>query len=178
MRKLLFKGIFRRPFTEPPPASNDAAVKELATKLDRAARRRLGRSLAIREVDAGSCNGCELEIHALNNAFYDLERFGIRFVASPRHADVLLVTGPVTKNMREALARTYQATPDPKWVVAVGDCARDGGCFVGSYAVVGGVSDVVPVALHIPGCPPSPTEILRGLLALLEQESDRQSHER
>ena len=107
--------------------------------LDRAARRRLGRSLSIREVDAGSCNGCELEIHALNNAFYDLERFGLRFVASPRHADVLLVTGPVTKNMREALRRTYDATPDPKWVVAVGDCARDGGIFAGSYAVVGGV---------------------------------------
>ena len=97
--------------------------------LDRAARRRLGRSLSIREVDAGSCNGCELEIHALNNAFYDLERFGLRFVASPRHADVLMVTGPVTKNMREALERTYAATPEPKWVVAVGDCAVDGGCF-------------------------------------------------
>ena len=105
----------------------------------RAARRRLGRSLSIREVDAGSCNGCELEIHALNNAFYDLERFGLRFVASPRHADVLLVTGPVTKNMREALERTYDATPEPKWVVAVGDCAADGGIFAGSYAVVGGV---------------------------------------
>ena len=113
---------------------------ELAGSLDRAARRRLGRSLAIREVDAGSCNGCELEIHALNNAFYDLERFGLRFVASPRHADVLLVTGPVTKNMREALERTYAATPAPKWVVAVGDCALDGGVFAGSYAVVGGVS--------------------------------------
>ena len=104
-------------------------------RLERAARRRLGRCLSIREVDAGSCNGCELEIHALNNAFYDLERFGLRFVASPRHADVLLVTGPVTKNMREALERTYAATPDPKWVVAVGDCALDGGIFAGSYAV-------------------------------------------
>ena len=104
-------------------------------RLERAARQRLGRSLSIREVDAGSCNGCELEIHALNNAFYDLERFGLRFVASPRHADVLLVTGPVTKNMREALERTYNATPDPKWVVAVGDCAVDGGIFAGSYAV-------------------------------------------
>jgi len=146
-------------------------VNELARSLDRVARRRLGRSLAIREVDAGSCNGCELEIHALNSPFYDLERYGIRFVASPRHADVLLVTGPVTKNMREALERTYLATPSPKWVVALGDCARDGGCFAGSYAVVGGVSEVVPVALHIPGCPPSPTEILQGLLALLEKES-------
>jgi Ni,Fe-hydrogenase III small subunit len=171
MRKLLFQSMFRPPLTEPAPALSDAAVDELAANLDRAARRRLGRSLAIREVDAGSCNACELEIHALNNPFYDLERFGIRFVASPRHADVLLVTGPVTKNMHEALERTYQATPDPKWVVALGDCARDGGCFKGSYAVVGGVSEVVPVDLHIPGCPPSPTKILQGLLALLEQES-------
>jgi Ni,Fe-hydrogenase III small subunit len=171
MRKLLFQGLFRRPLTEPPPCSSEAAVNELARSLDRVAQRRLGRSLAIREVDAGSCNGCELEIHALNSPFYDLERYGIRFVASPRHADVLLVTGPVTKNMREALERTYLATPSPKWVVALGDCARDGGCFAGSYAVVGGVSEVVPVALHIPGCPPSPTEILQGLLALLEKES-------
>ena len=130
-----------------------------------------GRSLSIREVDAGSCNGCELEIHALNNAFYDLERFGLRFVASPRHADVLLVTGPVTANMREALERTYAATPDPKWVVAVGDCGRDGGVFAGSRACVGGVSAVVPVDLHIPGCPPSPVVLLRGLLALLENVS-------
>jgi Ni,Fe-hydrogenase III small subunit len=119
-------------------------------------------------VDAGSCNGCELEIHALSNAFYDLERFGLRFVASPRHADVLLVTGPVTKNMRGALERTYRAMPDPKWVVAVGDCARDGGVFSGSYAVVRGVSRVVPVDLHIAGCPPSPNQLLEGLLALLE----------
>jgi Ni,Fe-hydrogenase III small subunit len=107
-------------------------------------------------------------MHALSNAFYDIERFGIRFVASPRHADVLLVTGPVTKNMREALKRTYDATPNPKWVVALGGCASDGGCFAGSYAVVGGVSAVIPVDLHIPGCPPSPADILRGLLALLD----------
>ena len=158
----------RRPLTEPPPAKDEAALAELAARVDRAARRRLGRSLSIREVDAGSCNGCELEIHALNNAFYDLERFGLRFVASPRHADVLMVTGPVTKNMREALERTYNATPDPKWVVAVGDCARDGGIFSGSYAVVGGVSAVVPVDLHIRGCPPRPEELLKGLLALLD----------
>jgi Ni,Fe-hydrogenase III small subunit len=143
-------------------------LAELAASVDRAARRRLGRSLSIREVDAGSCNGCELEIHALNNAFYDLERFGLRFVASPRHADVLLVTGPVTKNMREALERTYNATPDPKWVVAIGDCAADGGIFAGSSAVTGGVSNVVPVDLHIRGCPPSPVKLLEGLLALLE----------
>jgi Ni,Fe-hydrogenase III small subunit len=155
--------------TERPPDRDEDAVAELAARVDRAARRRLGRSLSIREVDAGSCNGCELEINALNNAFYDLERYGIRFVASPRHADVLLVTGPVTKNMREGLERTYTATPDPKWVVAVGDCAVDGGLFAKSYAVVGGVSDVVPVDLHIPGCPPDPTRLLAGLLALLER---------
>jgi Ni,Fe-hydrogenase III small subunit len=167
MRRTLLESLVRKPLTEAPPAPDDAALKELADSLDRAARRRLGHSLAIREVDAGSCNGCELEIHALNNAFYDLERFGLRFVASPRHADVLMVTGPVTKNMREALERTYNATPDPKWVVAVGDCALDGGVFAGSYAVVGGVSAVVPVDLHIRGCPPSPTAILRGLIALV-----------
>jgi Ni,Fe-hydrogenase III small subunit len=168
MRKLLLESLIRPPLTEPAPKPADAAMAELAASLDRAARRRLGRSLSIREVDAGSCNGCELEIHALNNAFYDLERFGIRFVASPRHADVLLVTGPVTANMRQALERTYAATPDPKWVVAVGDCAFDGGLFADSYAVVGGVGKVVPVDLHIRGCPPSPTELLKGLLALLE----------
>jgi Ni,Fe-hydrogenase III small subunit len=168
MRKLLFESLFQSALTEAPPAPDDAALAELAGSLDRAARRRLGRSLSIREVDAGSCNGCELEIHALNNAFYDLERFGLRFVASPRHADVLMVTGPVTKNMRQALERTYAATPDPKWVVAVGDCALDGGLFAGGYAVVGGVSEVVPVDLHIRGCPPSPTALLRGLLALIE----------
>ena len=168
MRRILFENLLRRPLTEPPPEKDEAALAELAARVDRAARRRLGRSLSIREVDAGSCNGCELEIHALNNAFYDLERFGLRFVASPRHADVLMVTGPVTKNMREALERTYNATPDPKWVVAVGDCARDGGIFSGSYAVVGGVSAVVPVDLHIRGCPPRPEELLKGLLALLD----------
>jgi len=169
MRRLFLDGLFRGPLTEPPPGPDDASIAELARAVQQTARRRLGHSLSIREVDAGSCNGCEMEIHAVNNVFYDLERFGIRFVASPRHADVLLVTGPVTKNMREALERTYNATPNPKWVVAVGDCARDGGCFAGSYAVVGGVSEVVPVDLHIPGCPPSPTALLKGLLALLAQ---------
>ncbi len=168
MRRILFESLVVRPLTESRPAKDDTALAELAGRLDRAARRRLGRSLSIREVDAGSCNGCELEIHALNNAFYDLERFGLRFVASPRHADVLLVTGPVTKNMREALRRTYDATPDPKWVVAVGDCAVDGGIFSGSYAVVGAVENVVPVDLHIRGCPPRPSQLLAGLLALLE----------
>ncbi len=167
MRKILIRSAFQRPLTEPPPHSDGAALAELAGRVDQAARRRLGRSLAIREVDAGSCNGCELEIHALNNAFYDVERFGIRFVASPRHADVLLVTGPVTRNMQEALARTYTATPSPKWVVAVGGCAFDGGIFAGSYAVAGGVSAVVPVDLHIRGCPPTPMQLLSGILALL-----------
>src|SRR5947199_10237699 len=160
MRRILFESFVRRPLTEAPPAA--AAVAELAATVDRAARRRLGRSLSIREVDAGSCNGCELEIHALSNAFYDLERFGLRFVASPRHADVLLVTGPLTKNMREALDRTYNAMPDPKWVVAVGDCAAHGGGFSGSYAVVGDVNTVVPVDLYIPGCPPRLVELLKG----------------
>src|SRR6478735_807681 len=168
MRRALLEGLMHRPLTELPPAADEAALAELAADVDRTARARLGRSLSIREVDAGSCNACELEIHALNNAFYDLERLGLRFVASPRHADVLLVTGPVTKNMAEALARTYAATPSPKWVVAVGRCAIDGGIFADSYAVAGGVSNVVPVDLHIHGCPPSPTELLRGLIALLE----------
>ena len=168
MRKTLLESLTRGSLTEPAPAPDDSALAELAAKVDRAAQARLGRSLAIREVDAGSCNGCELEIHALSNAFYDIERFGLRFVASPRHADVLLVTGPVTKNMREALERTYNATPDPKWVVAVGACAVDGGIFRDSYACVGGVSETVPVDLHIRGCPPSPTDLLKGLLALLE----------
>jgi len=169
LRKHLYEGMIHPPLTEKAPLAGDAALAELAAALDRAARRRLGRSLSIRQVDAGSCNGCELEIHALSNAFYDLERFGLRFVASPRHADVLLVTGPVTRNMRQALERTYAATPDPKWVVAAGDCARDGGIFAGSYAVLGGVAKVVPVDLHIKGCPPSPTRLLEGLLALIEK---------
>src|SRR5271154_2261633 len=168
MWNLIARTLIHRPLTEAAPAPSEAGLAELTAKVATVARTRLGRSLAIREVDAGSCNGCELEIHALNNPFYDLERFGLRFVASPRHADVLLVTGPVTHNMREALQRTYAATPDPKWVVAVGDCAFDGGLFAGSYGVVGGVSAVVPVDLHIRGCPPTPTKLLQGLLALLE----------
>lgn len=168
MRRMLFKSLIHGPLTEAAPAADDAALVELAARVKEAARLRLGRTLSIREVDAGSCNACELEIHALNNIVYDLERFGLRFVASPRHADVLLVTGPVTTSMREALERTYQATPAPKWVVAVGDCARDGGVFSGSNACVGGVSAVLPVDLHIRGCPPSPITLLKGLLALLE----------
>src|SRR5579871_4464514 len=168
MRKTLLQSLTHGPLTEAPPAPDEAALAELARNMEKAAQARLGRSLSIREIDAGSCNACELEIHALSNAFYDLERFGLRFVASPRHADVLLVTGPVTKNMREALERTYAATPDPKWVVAVGDCALDGGLFAGSYAIVGGVGAVIPVDMVIRGCPPSPTKLLQGLLALVE----------
>jgi Ni,Fe-hydrogenase III small subunit len=171
MGKFLLQNLWRLPLTEPAPMPSSAALAELGAKVDQIARQRLGRSLAIRQVDAGSCNGCELEIHALNNPFYDLERFGFHFVAAPRHADVLLVTGPVTANMREALERTYVATPDPKWVVAVGDCGRDGGIFAGSYACVGGVAAVIPVDLHIPGCPPSPYQLLEGLLALLQIQS-------
>jgi Ni,Fe-hydrogenase III small subunit len=173
MRRTLWDSLVRKPVTIDAPPASDAALAELASKVDEAARRRLGRSLSIREVDAGSCNGCELEIHALNNAVYDLERFGIRFVASPRHADVQLVTGPITANMREALERTYAATPGPKWVVAVGDCARDGGLFAGSYACVGAAASVVPVDLHIAGCPPTPLALLEGLLALLETAARR-----
>ncbi|HWX57295.1 NADH-quinone oxidoreductase subunit B family protein [Bradyrhizobium sp.] len=168
MRKTLIESLTHGPLTEPAPKPDEAAVAELAQNVNRAAHARLGRSLSIRHVDAGSCNGCELEIHALSNAFYDLERFGLRFVASPRHADVLTVTGPVTKNMREALERTYAATPEPKWVVAIGDCALNGGVFAESYSIVGGVSQVIRVDLHIPGCPPSPLNILKGLLALLQ----------
>ena len=170
MRKLVIEKLLQNPVTEAAPSIEQGALAELAARLDERARARLGRSLSIREVDAGSCNGCELEIHALANPFYDLERFGLRFVASPRHADVLMVTGPVTRNMREGLERTYTATPDPKWVVAVGDCAADGGIFAGSYAVTGGVSKVVPVDLHIRGCPPDPVALLKGLLALIEPE--------
>jgi len=168
MWNIIGRSLAARPLPIAAPPLDETQLAELAQRVDQAARVRLGRSLAIREVDAGSCNACELEIHALNNAFYDLERFGLRFVASPRHADVLLVTGPVTANMREALERAYAATPEPKWVVAVGDCAVNGGLFAGSYAVVGGVSRVLPVDLHIPGCPPTPTQLLSGLLALLE----------
>jgi Ni,Fe-hydrogenase III small subunit len=163
MPRLLAEGILKSALTEPAPN-----LAELGQAFESAARRRLGRSLSIRHVDAGSCNGCELEIHALSNAYYDLERFGLRFVASPRHADVLLVTGPVTLNMREALERTYAATPGPKWVVAAGACAIDGGLFADGYACAGGVDKVLAVDIRIPGCPPTPIALLKGLLALLE----------
>jgi Ni,Fe-hydrogenase III small subunit len=166
MRSTLLQGL-RPPLTEPAPAGDDPELTALAATVKESAARRLGRSLAIRHVDAGSCNGCELEIHALGNAFYDLERFGFRFVASPRHADVLLVTGPVALNMRQALQRTFDAMPAPKWVVASGACAADGGVFAGSYAIAGGVSSVLPVDLVLPGCPPSPAVLLKGLLALM-----------
>ena len=166
MRNTLLQGL-RPPLTEGAPADDDPELAAVAATIKGAAERTLGRSLAIRHVDAGSCNGCELEIHALGNPFYDLERFGFRFVASPRHADVLLVTGPVTLNMREALQSTYNATPAPKWVVASGVCAAYGGVFAESYAVAGAVSSVVPVDLVIPGCPPSPAALLKGLLALM-----------
>lgn len=129
----------------------------------------LGRALSIRQIDAGSCNGCELEIHALNNPYYNIEGLGIRFVASPRHADMLLVTGPLALNMREAVRLAYEATPEPKLVVAAGECACTGGIFSGSYAVCGPLSDLLPVDVQIPGCPPSPVELLRGILTALRQ---------
>jgi Ni,Fe-hydrogenase III small subunit len=129
----------------------------------------LGRALTIREVDAGSCNGCELEIHALNNPYYNIEGLGIRFVASPRHADMLLVTGPVSRNMEEALRRTYDATPEPKLVVAIGDCGCTGGIFGESYASCGKVANVIPVDAGVPGCPPTPIEILRGILSAIRR---------
>jgi Ni,Fe-hydrogenase III small subunit len=151
--------------TEPPPSMTE--IEALGMRLSAEIRRRFGRSLAIRQVDAGSCNGCELEIGGLMGPHYDLERFGLHVVASPRHADCLLVTGPVTRNMAEALRRTWEATPDPKIVIAVGDCGRDGGIFAGSYAVVGGVADVIPVDAVIPGCPPSPRALLAGILDAL-----------
>src|SRR2546429_6067201 len=152
MRRILFEILFRRPLTEAPPNKDDAMLAELAASVDRASRRRLGRSLAIREVDAGSCNGCELEIIALNNPLYDIERLGIHFVASPRHADMLLVTGPVTRNMELALRKTYNATPDPKVVVAVGACGISGGMFGRNYATLGGGDQVIPVHGINPGC--------------------------
>ena len=152
--------------TEPAPPP-DEDLRTAAQRLGEVILKHFGRALAIRHVDAGSCNGCELEIGGLTGPHYDLERFGLHFVASPRHADCLLVTGPVTRNMAEALRRTWHATPDPKIVIAAGDCAGDGGLFRGSYAVVGGVREIVPVDALIPGCPPSPAALLAGLLDAL-----------
>jgi Ni,Fe-hydrogenase III small subunit len=154
--------------TEAAPTSSDALKLE-AERLQREILDILGQALAIRQVDAGSCNGCELEIHALNNPYYNIEGLGIKFVASPRHADMLLVTGPVSRNMRMALERTYEAMPDPKLVVAVGDCGCSGGIFGESYASCGRVANVIPVDLAIPGCPPAPIEILRGILTAVRR---------
>ena len=152
--------------TEPAP---DGDAGDAALRIQRELLAILGQALAIRQVDAGSCNGCELEIHALNNPYYNLEGLGIRFVASPRHADMLLVTGPVSRNMETALRRTYDATPEPKLVVAVGDCGCDGGIFGASYASCGRVADVIPVDVAIVGCPPPPLDILRGILGAVRR---------
>jgi Ni,Fe-hydrogenase III small subunit len=151
--------------TEPAPSPAEAMV--VVARLQKKILRTLGRALTIRQVDAGSCNGCELEIHALGNPYYNIEGLGIRFVASPRHADMLLVTGPVSKHMAIALKRTYDATPDPKLVVAVGDCGCTGGIFGESYASLGRVGNVIPVDVEIPGCPPTPTALLGGILAAI-----------
>ncbi|MFZ0467951.1 MAG: NADH-quinone oxidoreductase subunit NuoB [Thiogranum sp.] len=153
------------------PVAAEPSLEALGIEVKRRVERRMRGSFAIRAVDAGSCNGCELEVHALNNPFYNVEQFGVHFVASPRHADALLVTGPVSRHMAAALQRTYAATPAPKWVIAVGDCAVDGGEFGCSYASLGGVDKVVPVDIVIPGCPPTPTALLRGLLELLKTDS-------
>src|SRR3990172_2851176 len=164
----LFEYILKTPgVTEALKQAGDTHIEVIARQIDESARRCFGRSLHIRQVDAGSCNGCELEIGALNNPYYDLERFGMHFVASPRHADCLLVTGPVTRNMADPLKRTYDATPAPKIVVAVGDCAHDCGVFAGGYAVVGPVSAILPVDAVVHGCPPVPRNILLGILAAL-----------
>ncbi len=153
--------------TEPLPAGVEEEIAVIGALLEERIKKTFNRSLTIREVDAGSCNGCELEIHAMNNAVYNCERFGIHFTASPRFADMLLVTGPVSVNMEVALKRTFMATPNPKLVVAVGDCACDGGIFGESYASLGRIANVIPVDAHIPGCPPSPTELLRGILRVI-----------
>jgi Ni,Fe-hydrogenase III small subunit len=151
--------------TEAPPVPDDTMA--VAARLQRTILKTLGRALTIRQVDAGSCNGCELEIHALGNPYYNIEGLGIKFVASPRHADLLLVTGPVAKHMAIALQRTYDATPDPKLVVAVGDCGCSGGIFGEGYASLGRVANVIPVDVEVPGCPPTPTALLQGILAAI-----------
>lgn len=165
----LFSKIFRTGLvTRPLSPVHDEAIR-LVREIDAGSRRLLGRALAIREVDAGSCNGCEIEISALAGPVYDMERFGFHFVASPRHADLLLVTGPVTVNMAVPLRKTWEATPDPKLVVAVGDCARTCGVFRGSYAVAGSVDQIIPVDAFVDGCPPEPTDLLRGILAAVHR---------
>jgi Ni,Fe-hydrogenase III small subunit len=163
----LFAKILKVGLVTEPLAADDEAV-ELATRVQSKTQKLLGRAVAIREVDAGSCNGCEIEITGLTSPVYDLERFGLHFVASPRHADMLLVTGPVTRNMEVPLRKTYEATPAPKVVVAVGDCAQTCGVFKGSYAVAGSVDAVIPVDVFVHGCPPEPADILRGILTALD----------
>src|SRR6266478_8321398 len=163
----LFQKIFRTGIVTEPLGPDEGEIVQLVKQIDAKTKRLLGRALAIREVDAGSCNGCELEIVGLTSPVYDSERFGVHFVASPRHADLLLVTGPVTRNMEVPLLKTYEATPAPKLVVAVGDCAKNCGVFKGSYAVIGSVADVIPVDAFVTGCPPEPAEILHGILAAL-----------
>ncbi len=165
----LFQKIFKTGLVTEPLAPGEAAVAALGQAVAAQTRRLLGRALAIRQVDAGSCNGCEIEISGLTSPVYDAERFGIHFVASPRHADLLLVTGPVTRNLAVALRKTYEATPAPKLVVAAGDCAQNCGVFKGSYAIAGSVDQVVPVNVFVPGCPPEPADLLRGLLAALDR---------
>jgi Ni,Fe-hydrogenase III small subunit len=165
----LFQKIFKTGIVTEPLAPGDDEMHDLVRAVDARAKRLFGRALAIREVDAGSCNGCEIEITGLTSPVYDSERFGIHFVASPRHADLLLVTGPVTRNMEVPLRKTYEATPDPKLVVAVGDCARTCGVFAGSYAVAGSVDQIIPVDVFVPGCPPEPAAILCGILAALDR---------
>jgi len=162
--------------TEPPPPVD--GTLRVAEALRSRILQVLGRALCIRAIDAGSCNGCELEIHALNNPLYNIEGLGIRFVASPRHADMLLVTGPVAKNMEVALRRTYDATPDPKLVVAIGDCGCTGGIFGESYASCGRVSNVIPVDVAVPGCPPSPHRILSGILTAISKSGAETSRVR
>lgn len=165
----LFAKILRTGLVTEPLGPGDTAVVSVGRALEARARALLGRAVGVREVDAGSCNGCELEISGLTGPVYDSERFGVHFVASPRHADLLLVTGPVTRNMAGPLRRTWDATPDPRLVVAVGDCARTCGVFRGSYAIVGSVDAVVPVDVFVDGCPPEPADILRGILTALER---------
>lgn len=156
--------------TEPAPDTNEN-LRQIGQRLSEQVLRHFGRALAIRHVDAGSCNGCELEIHAANSPYYNLEGLGIKFVASPRHADLLLVTGPVSRNMEVALRRTYDATPEPKLVVAIGDCGCDGGVFGENYASCGRVSNVIPVDVAVPGCPPAPTAILQGILTAVSSRT-------
>ncbi len=165
----LFQKIFKTGIVTEPLGTDDAGIVQFAQQVDEKAKRLFGRALAVRQVDAGSCNGCEIEITGLTCPVYDSERFGIHFVASPRHADMLLVTGPVTRNMEIPLRKTYEATPDPKLVVAVGDCAQSCGVFKGSYAVAGSVDKVIPVNVFVLGCPPEPADILRGILAALDR---------